>query len=388
MGKRANGEGSIYRRKQGQWVAVISLGTGKRKYFYCQSQAEAVLTLQQAQHARFIGTLTTTRSETVEMFLLNWLKYEVQPSVRERTYQTYQQTVMQDLLPCLGKISLQKLTSWDIQELYHQRRQQQVASSTLSKIHRILSHALNDAVKLGHVFRNVAQFVELPPANKQDRVTQALTFEQAHQLLTIARNDPLEALYVLALTTGMRQGEILALKWSDLDLTYGKLQVQRTLIRISEDKAIVSEPKTPTSRRCIQLPQLAIEALSRHHQKQQIAYRQSKRVPEWVFCERDGLPLRAANLIRQSFYPLLEKADLPRIRFHDLRHSTATLLLTLGIHPKIVQELLGHSQIFVTLDIYSHILPTLQGEAMKQFHSALVDPSDKEKGESDTTIHR
>lgn len=380
MGKRANGEGSIYQCKRGQWVVAISLGAGKRKYFYCRSQSEAVFVLQHAQQGRLLGTLASTHNETVETFLLNWLKYEIQPKVRERTYQTYQQTVTRDLLPSLGKITLQKLTSWHIQELYQQKHQQQVAPSTIYKIHRTLHHALNDAVKLGHVLRNVGQFVELPPMAKRERVIQALTFEQARKLLATAQDDPLEALYVLALTTGMRQGELLALKWSDLDLTYGKLQVQRTLIRVSGGQAIVAEPKTATSRRCIHLTQRAIEVIIRHQQKQHLLLKKgttSKRRPEWVFCDTQGVPLRAANMVRQSFQPLLAKAGLPHMRFHDLRHSTATLLLTLGVHPKIVQELLGHSQIFVTLDIYSHILPTLQKEAMQQFNDALAHPSDE-----------
>ena len=378
MGKRANGEGSVYQRKQGQWVAAVSLGTGKRKYVYCRSQAEAVFALQQAQQGRLLGTLTSTRNETLETFLLKWLQYEVQPKVRERTYQTYQQIVNRDLLPVLGPIALQKLTSWDIQDLYEQKRRQQVAASTIAKIHRVLTHALNDAVKLGHVLRNVSEFVELPPIKKQKRVTQALTFEQARMLLAGARNDPLEALYVLALTSGLRQGELLALKWSDLDLTYGKLQIQRTLIRVEKGQAIVDTPKSSTSRRCIRLPQLAIEALTRHQYRQHLIHHKGnrfKRAPEWIFCDEQGVPLRATSMVRQSFQPLLVKAGLPHIRFHDLRHSTATLLFTLGVHPKIVQELLGHSQIFVTLDIYSHILPTLQEEAMQRFNEALSDVS-------------
>jgi site-specific recombinase XerC len=140
-------------------------------------------------------------------FLLNWLQYQVQPLVRERTYQTYHQTVTQDLLPSLGRIALQKLTHWHIQRLYQQKRRQHAAPSTIHKIHRILRHALNDAVKLGHVSRNVGQDVELPAERKRERAAQALTVEQARQLLAAAQDDPLEALYVLALTTGMRQGD-------------------------------------------------------------------------------------------------------------------------------------------------------------------------------------
>lgn len=159
----------------------------------------------------------------------------------------------------------------------------------------------------------------------------------------------------------------MALKWSDLDLTYGKLQVQRILLGVSEGKAKVAAPKTPVSRRCVQLPGLAIEALTRHHHQQCLTHQKrgrSQRTPEWVFCDHLGLPLQASHLVRHSFQPLLAKASLPPMRFHDLRHSTATLLLTLGVHPKIVLELVGHSQIFVILDIYSHVLPTLQAEAI------------------------
>lgn len=202
-----------------------------------------------------------------------------------------------------------------------------------------------------------------------------MTSEQARKLLAAAQGDPLEALYVLALTTGMRQGELLALKWSDLDLTYGELQVQRTLIRVRAGKATVAEPKSPTSRRSIQLTLLAITALHRHAQRQKASQKTrqvSGRLPEWVFCDAHGVPLRAGGMLRQPFQPLLAKAKLPHIRFHDLRHSTASLLLTMGVHPKIVQELLGHSQIFVTLDIYSHALPTLQGEAMQQLNALLT----------------
>ena len=146
---------------------------------------------------------------------------------------------------------------------------------------------------------------------------------------------------------------------------------------------MVAEPKSPTSRRCIHLPQLAIEALTRHAHRQRATL--NKRGPSkraaWVFCDEKGVPLRATSIVRQSFQPLLARADLPRIRFHDLRHSTATLLLTLGVHPKIVQELLGHSQMFVTMEVHSHILPTLQAEAMRQINDALTGVSDERKGD-------
>lgn len=295
--RRANGEGTIYHRKDGRWAAIISLGAGMRKTFYRSTKEEAVLALQQAQQAKMKGSLTSTREETVETFLLNWLQYQIQPAVRERTYQTYQQTITHHLLPVLGHLPLQKLTYWHLVRLYSQMRCQQTAPATIQKTHRILSHALKDAVKLGHVAHNASQFVTLPPEQKRQHVAHALTVEQARTLLAAAQDDALEALYVLALTTGMRQGELLALKWSDLDLTYGKLQVQRTLIQVRGGKATVAEPKSSTSRRCIQLTPLAIEALKRHAQRQQAirnTRRTPRRVPEWVFC--DGHGFRCARM--------------------------------------------------------------------------------------------
>jgi integrase len=218
-----------------------------------------------------------------------------------------------------------------------------------------------------------------PRQPKGHSIAQSLTIAEAKRFIAAAQGDELEALYVLAITTGMRQGELLALTWEDIDFTAGKLQVRRSLNRSSQKQAggVASELKTVSSRRCIQLTPMALDALQRHalqHKHLQEEAKREKGEERWVFCNTQGKPLRASSLIRSSFRPLLEKASLPPIRFHDLRHTTATLLLSMGTHPKIVQELLGHSQIIVTLEIYSHILPPLQGEAMLQFNALLTAP--------------
>jgi integrase len=177
----------------------------------------------------------------------------------------------------------------------------------------------------------------------------------------------------------MRQRELLALTWDDIDFTTGKIQVRRSLNRSSQKQpgGLASELKTVSSRRCIQLTPMALDALQRHALQQkhlQGAAKREQGEEHWVFCTTRGKPLRASSLIRSSFRPLREKAGIPPIRFHDLRHTTATLLLSMGTHPKIVQELLGHSQIIVTLEIYSHILPPLQEETMLQFNTLLTAP--------------
>jgi integrase len=374
MSKRANGERSLYQRKDRRWVAAISLENGKRKYLYRQTQAEAVVALQQANYSKLQGTLKQTRDETMEELLLNWLQTHIQPRVRGRTYQSYQDLITKHLLPTLGHVKVHKLTSGHVQQLYELKRHENYAPQTIRNISLLLRRALDDACQRQYLFHNVCRTVALPKAPKANTM-RSLTIEQARQFLTAVKGDPLEALYVLALTTGMRQGELLALKWDDIDLTHGNIQVRHTLTRIPRQGAMLSETKTPSSRRCIHLTTIALETLKQLSLQQEQTKRETgvqRGNHQWVFCNEQGNPLDGGNLLRRSFRPLLNQANLPAIRFHDLRHSTATLLLALGTHPKIVQELLGHSQISMTLDIYSHVLPTLQETAMTHLNTLLA----------------
>jgi integrase len=372
MRRRIKGEGSVYQRKDGRWVAVIPLEDGKRKFIYCKKQSEALKELQLATQSRMQGVLITTSDQTLSVFLTSWLQDTAQYHVRARTYIRYCELVTLHILPVLGTIKLQKLAPQHLQRLYNVKRQQGYAPQTIKHIHRLLHRALKDAVRWNLMARNVCDLIDTPRVPKQEM--QVLNREQVQQLLEAARDDPLEALYVLALTTGMRQGELLALQWKDIDVTHGLLRVQRTIARVRRQGFQVSEPKTPKSRRSIPLPSLALEALQRHR-VQQNELRQATgplwQEQGWVFCNTLGKPLEAGNIIRRSFRPLLAKAGLPQIRFHDLRHTCATLLLSLGVNPKVVQERLGHSQITLTLDTYSHVLPHLQEEASTRLEHLL-----------------
>jgi len=221
--------------------------------------------------------------------------------------------------------------------------------------------------------RNVCDLVDAPRVPKQE--LQVLDVEQAQQFLEAAKSDPLEALYIAALTTGMREGELLALKWKDIDFQQGTIQVKRTIARVRGQGFKVLEPKTPKSRRSIHLAPMTLEALKHHRIRQ----RQQRLIAgaaweehDWVFCNSLGKPMERGNMVKRSFRRVLTRAGLPQIRFHDLRHSCATLLLSMGVHPKIVQERLGHSQIAVTLDTYSHVLPSLQEEASHRLDTLLV----------------
>ncbi len=223
------------------------------------------------------------------------------------------------------------------------------------------------------MYRNVADLVDPPKVQRQEM--KVLSGEQARVLLETAKGDRLEALYILAITTGMRQGELLALRWRDVDLEDGTLRVTATMQRISKRGICPSEPKTAGSRRQIALTGMAVSAL-RHHRNRQLEERLSAAVMAWqdndlVFCNHYGRPIESSNLTRRSFHPLLAKAGLPRIRFHDLRHTAATLLLRKRVPVKVVSEMLGHSQVGITLNIYAHVLPDMQREATAAMEAAL-----------------
>jgi integrase len=190
--------------------------------------------------------------------------------------------------------------------------------------------------------------------------------EQVNVLLTAALEDRFHALYVLAVTTGLRQGELLGLQWEDVDLASAVLHIRRALQEVA-GRLWLDEPKTAKARRTVDLPAVAVAAL-REHGDRMLA---EAHLREFVFCDSQGGPVRKSNLIRRSFLPLLKRAGLPRIRFHDLRHTAATLLLLQGVHPKVVQERLGHSQISITLDTYSHVLPSMGREAAAKLDALL-----------------
>ncbi len=192
--------------------------------------------------------------------------------------------------------------------------------------------------------------------------------------LTVAADDRLEALYVLAVSTGMRQGELLGLRWRDVDLEDGVLRVTGTMQRITNQGIGVSEPKTAGSRRQIARTAQAIAALLRRHRKQ--SEERLGAGAEWqdsdlVFCNTLGRPIESSNLVRRSFKPLLKSAGLPALRLHDLRHTAATLLLRKKVPSKVVSEMLGHSNIGITLNIYSHVLPDMQREAVGAMEALL-----------------
>ena len=367
MTRRGNSEGSVYKRADGRWVGAVSLPNGRRKALYGRTRQEVAGKLSVALKARQDGLPLVGDKQTVGQYLASWLE-SVRPSLRPRTFERYQQYVTLHALPELGRLPLSKLAPQHLQRLYAGRQAAGLSAMSVRHLHAVLHRALSQATRWGLVARNVADLVTPPRAERHEM--QTLSPEQARAFLEAAQGDRFAALYTLALSTGMRQGELLALRWGDVALEAGTIQVCGSL---EQGTLVIAETKTGGSRRQVTLTRAAGEALRRHR----IAQTEERlRAAYWddrgfVFCTEAGTPVDVRNLVRRSFTPLLVRAGLPRIRFHDLRHTAATLLLGQGTHPKIVADLLGHSRISTTLDLYSHVTPTMQKEAAETMDSLL-----------------
>jgi len=380
MGKRGNGEGSISRRKNGAWRAeyVVYTAEGrKRKTVYGKTRAEVAKKLNRALADAEDGLFFDDESLKVGEYLERWLESSVRGNVSPRTYTNYRLQVRRHLVPALGRIKLKDLTPFKVQGLYRSKLDAGLSNASVRYTHTVLHRALKQAVKWSLVPRNVAEAVD-PPRVRREEIT-PLSPEQSRALLAAAEGDRFEALYVVALTCGLRQGEILGLKWSDVDLDARTLRVNRQVQRLRRDgspgRLAFSEPKN-ASRRTVPLTASAVETLKRHGRRQAEERMRVGSLYEdegLLFASEIGTPLDAQNVVNRSFKPLLESAGLPSIRFHDLRHTCATLLLAKGVHPKLVQALLGHASIGITMDLYSHWAPTMGDQAAAAMEEVLRD---------------
>ena len=310
--------------------------------------------------------------------MTDWLEQTHKHSIRARTYERYEEAIRLHLIPVLGKYRLQKFSAQHVQAFYARMTDEGLSPSTVIYYHSVLYNTLSTVVKWGLVPRNVCDLVT-PPRKARFEI-QPFTPAQVQSFIDAIGGHKWEALYTLA--TGMRQGELLGLKWQDINFATGTLQVRRILTRVPSRTTvkvfIEAEPKTQHSRRSITIASFALESLQKHRLRQEEARLKADECwqdHDYVFCTLTGTHLRPNHVV-DKFKKLLKKAELPDIRFHDLRHSAATLLLGLGIHPKVVQELLGHTQISMTMDIYSHVLPGMQQDAVGKLNSLLTRPKD------------
>jgi integrase len=319
--------------------------------------------LDQARRNIQEGVTLGTSNQTVEQYLLSWLG-DVRHRMKPTTHRRYESQVCINILPVIGKIPLAKLSLQHLQSLYSRKLADGLATGTVRHLHAVLKSAFADAVRLSLIARNPADKAR-PPRHVRHEM-QILDERQAALFIEAAHSEPDGVLYVLAITTGMRIGEVTALRWKDVDLDAGTLHVRQNLASIS-GKLIFIEPKTKNSRRTIRLTKGALDALK----KQRVVHEQNvlQRDPDWnqldlVFPNTVGKPMDPHDLVVRRFRQFLQRAGLPRIRFHDLRHTTATLMLKRGVNVKVVSEILGHSSIGITLGIYGHVLPDMQQSAV------------------------
>jgi integrase len=409
---RANGEGTIYQRKDGRWEAagyvLAANGTRKRVRVYGTTRKNAADKLAEKIADSNRGLPVATADSTVGDYLTYWLGSVAIHRLRENTHTRYAACVRLHLIPGLGTKKIARLTAKDVRTFLDRLRttcqccaqrldterqrccvvgeccQKRLSALTVTYVHSVLKSALEHAVREDELPRNVARNVKT--TTYQPRRFRPLTAAEARQFLDAARADRLHALYELALRTDLRKGELLGLHWEDLDLTTGTASIRRSLQRTRTGGLTHLPTKTRASERRIALPTECLHSLKEHRGRQDWERETAKSA--WkdsglVFTTPLGGPLDPANLTRR-FRSLLERAGLRRIRFHDLRHSTATLLLEQGVDLVVIKELLGHAHIGVTAGVYAHVRLRLQRQAIDTLNDAL-SPTDGEPSDPSVT---
>jgi integrase len=320
------------------------------------------------------GFVFDAGSMTVGEHMAQWLRGYARGTVQASTFERCEQLTRLHIVPALGRLKLKALTPAHIRWFYRDRLDSGLAPATIRRMHTCLHKALAQAVADGLIPRNAADSLKLPRTDREE--INPLTAEEANWLIEEAASeadDRLEAPYVLAIHSGLRQGELLALRWEDLDLEAGTLRVRRTLTRTKGNYS-TGEPKTKKSRRIMRLTPGAVAALKGHTKRQleEIDCLGSLYRPGGLVFANETGGINPSNLRNRSFAKLLRRAGLlPNTRFHDLRHTCATLLLSRNVNPKVVSEMLGHATIAITLDTYSHVLPNMQDGAARALEDAL-----------------
>ncbi len=337
MGRRPKGEGGITQRQDGRWQGTLYVdgpgGKKLRKYVYGKTPREVSEKLRTAREAKEAGLRFDADKITVEKYLLLWVTDYIKGTVKHSTWKRYEQLVRVHLVPELGTLRLSKLTAAHVQSLYSRKLGSGLSPRTVEYIHRTLRKALKEAMGFDLVRRNVTEHVK--PPSVQQKEMMCLSLEQVTKLLEQAEGDPLEALYVLALETGLRQGELLGLRWQDVDFERGVIYVRQQLSWRSGEHYRFETLKNFGSERPVAMTSGCVRALRIRRRLQlehKVRCRQAWNEHDLVFCTQIGTPIHHRNLVRRSFKPLLERAELPSIRFHDLRHTSATLLLAKGVY--------------------------------------------------------
>ena len=367
MAKRLRGEGNIRERKDGRWEVRVRFPDGRRSKF-TRTKTEAVARLQEMQREAAVGAAKSPARLTVSKFLADWLE-TTKPSVRPSTWSGYESIVRLHIVPPLGEQRLAKLTPRDVHTWLAALQTDGLSPRMAQLARTVLRSALQRGVEWGDVQRNVVDLVRGPKVERQP--VSPWSADEAEQFIAASEGDYLEALWVCAITLGLRQGELLGLRWSDVDLDGGELRVVQARLRNRPGEPMFGPPKSKQARRVLPLPAKAVDAL-REHRRRQLELRLTVG-PEWtdsglVFTTHAGGPLEGANVSR-SFRGRVKRYKMRPTKFHDLRHCCASLLLSRGVSLREIMEWLGHSQIALTANTYTHVMPALQRDAADRMDS-------------------
>jgi integrase len=376
--KRASGESSIYRDDDGRWHGFVSMGQKEngrrdRRHVSGAKRADVVAKVRAIEAKRDAGMVDAAgRAPTVGEWLDHWLDNIASRKVRARTLESYRSTVRLHLRPGIGHHRLDRLQPEHLEQLYAALAEKGLSPASILRAHRVLSRAVRVASQRGKVARNVATLVD-PPAVKRPQRALPLSAAEAREVMSAAHSHRHAARWTVALAVGLRQSEALGLRWSDVDLDNGTLSVRRGLHRVRGQGLIYEEPKADRSRRTLALPAQLVDAL-RAHRAAQLEERITAG-PLWqdhdlVFAQPNGRPIERKSDWR-AWKTLLRDAGVREVRLHDGRHTAATLLLSEGVHPRVVMEVLGHAQMRTTTDTYSHVLPALGRDAAERMGNAL-----------------
>jgi len=372
------------RRRGDKWLVMVEMGkdpaTGRRRRasVTMSSRRQAEAEEAKLRHEAAMGLDLEPTRITLAEYLDQWLD-AVRGNVAPSTYRRYEGIMRRQVIPYIGGVALSKLRPLHVQQVYARLRRggradgKALSPRSLLHVHRVLSEALKQAMLWQLTPRNVCDAVEAPKASRGD--IRAIGPSEARELVeaALAEDSPYGDCAVLALHTGLRLGELLGLRWEDINLERGQLTVRRSLQHLPGREREFREPKTAHGRRTIPLGATAISVLDRLRRRQigeRLALGPGYRNEGLVLATSVGTPLNDGN-VRRAFYRIASRAGVAPLRFHDLRHTHATLLLTRGVHPKVVSERLGHASIGLTLDTYSHVLPNLQEEAIRDFDAWL-----------------
>lgn len=373
--RRANGEGGVYyRKKERRWQGCLQRPGMRPKYLYAKTQAELLEKMRAVRAEIERGGARGDDRRTFGEFLADWLEAK-KPALEAGSWVRYEGFIRLHVAPALGGTRLPRLTPAQLQRHYA-RLLDKLAPKTVIEIHAsVIKPALKQAVRWGMIPSNPAEAVDLPKRQKPTR--RVFTPEQMREFIAAIRGDRLEALYALALTTGMRQGELLGLRWADVDLARGVLTVTQQWKRDYAGRKI-GPPKSESGTRQIALPSAALDALRRRKVAQ--AEERLRAGRKWqdrglIFTSGVGTALNPNYMRDRKYYPLLEAAGLPRLVFHELRHSAATFLIESGVPLAVVSEILGHSSIRITVDLYGHLTVDSQRGATTAFEGLLREES-------------